>query len=345
MAARLSVMMPVYNGAAFLREAIDSVLQQTLGDFDLLVMDDGSTDDTPAILKSYAERDKRVRLFLRQHQGQIACRNELLRLAGTDIVACADADDICMPDRLERQFAVMTANSDLWILGTAAVLIDAKGRHRKRWRVPTGGVMVSSELERRCCIVHPSCMMRARSILEIGGYRPAYECAEDYDLFLRASEHAKVDNLGMVGVLYRQHGNNLSQRRNLRQAISTDIALATYFLRLAGHRDPTEGLPCAPEVEDPLLEALLPPAVTELHRAVALAVDPGADASALEAAARRLLRARVGKKRSRSSQQAIIRLIRRRPLDRLNLKLAARAAALGPGRLVRLLLKRSEYDR
>jgi hypothetical protein len=321
-------------------------LAQTVEDFELLIMDDGSTDDTPAILEHYARQDTRVRLFLRHHQGQTACRNELLQLASTDIVACADADDICLPDRLERQLATMTEDTDLWILGTAAVSIDQAGRRRRRWRVPTGSAAVGSELERRCCIVHPSCMMRAKPVLGIGGYRPAYDCAEDYDLFLRASEQGKVDNLDAVGVLYRQHEGNVSHRRNLRQAISTDLARATHLLRIAGRPDPTEGLTHAPELDDPILSELIPPPQMALHRATALALDPSADASALAEAADLFRRARVGKKRARASQQAMLQLIRRRPFDRVSLALAARAAALGPGRLARLLLKKStECDR
>jgi GT2 family glycosyltransferase len=345
MIARLSVVMPVYNGAGFLREAIESVLRQTLRDFELLIMDDGSTDETPVILNHYAGQDRRIRLFRRQHQGQIACRNELLTLASTDIVACADADDICLPDRFERQLAAMSEDSDLWLLGTSAISIDKKGRHRRRWRVPTGSVAVSSELERRCCIVHPSCMMRKRSILAIGGYRPAYESAEDYDLFLRASEQGKVDNLDVVGVLYRQHEGNVSHRSNLRQTISTDLARATYYLRLSGRADPTDGLTRPPEVSDPMLATLISPNQLELHRATAVALDPSAHADAIELAAKMFLQVRVGKRRARASQDAILRLIRRRPFDRLSLKLIALAAGLGPGRLVRLLLKHAKCDR
>jgi glycosyltransferase involved in cell wall biosynthesis len=282
MVARLSVIMPVYNGAAHLADAVDSVLKQTLGDFELLVMDDGSSDDTPIILKRYAEQDLRVRLHPRRHQGQIACRNELLQLARTNIVACADADDICLPDRFEKQVATMEQDSDLWILGTAVVSVDAKGARGRRWRMPAGSAAVAAELKRRCCIAHPSCMMRVKHILAIGGYRPAYECAEDYDLFLRASELGKVDNLSSVGVLYRQHGDNVSRRHGLRQAISTDLARATHFLRAAGRQDPTDGLAAAPALDDPILSVLIPAAQMEFHRALAYALDPFAGPDEVE---------------------------------------------------------------
>jgi hypothetical protein len=334
----LSVVMPVYNGVAYVHEAIDSVLRQTWGTFEFLIMDDGSTDDTPVILKRYAAQDGRIRLFLRQRQGQIACRNELLQLAKADVVACADADDVCLRDRFEHQFGAITRSSDLWVLGTAIISINDKGSRRRRWRMTTGSATVGAELERRCCIAHPSCMMRRRNILGIGGYRPAYECAEDYDLFLRASEHGKVDNLDVVGVHYRQHEENVSHRHGLRQAISADLARATHLLRRTGNPDPTEGLVGPPVLEDPMLAALIPPAQMRLHRAMAITLDPNADAERIEQASEYFLRTRIGKKQALASQRAMVRLIRRRGWDSLSLRVAARAVALGPGRLIRFLL-------
>jgi hypothetical protein len=339
MAQRLSVVMPVHNGALYVREAIDSVLRQTLGDFEFLIVDDGSTDDTPAILKGYAERDSRIRLFLRGRQGQIATRNELLKLARRELMACADADDICLPDRLERQLAAMDADKGLWVLGTGIVPIDDRGTRRKQWRVPAGSASVGAELERRCCIAHPSCMMRTEQIRAIGGYRPAYECAEDYDLFLRASEHGKVDNLDAVGVLYRIHEDNVSHRNIARQAISADLAQATHRLRVAGKTDPTAGLDGPPGLDDAIVAALIPPARMERHRAMALAMDSNAKAAETEPAVRYFLQVPIGKKDARVAQRAMLRLIAARPWDWLSTRLTVRAAMLGPGRLTRLALR------
>jgi glycosyltransferase involved in cell wall biosynthesis len=335
----LSVMMPVYNGAAYLREAVASVLQQEFKNFEFLIMDDGSTDESPLILKRYAEMDPRVRLFLRQHQGQIACRNELLRLAKADIVACADADDVCLPSRFEWQFHIMSRDSDLAVLGTAMTSIDMRGRRRKCLRVVTESGVVAAELKRRCCIGHPSCMMRRTFVIDVGGYRPAYEAAEDYDLFLRASERGKVDNLGVVGVLYRQHDGSESHRNSMRQAISADLARATHLLRVRGDRDPTEDLLHPPQLESPLLAALIPPEQIMFHRAIATTYEPSASPAEVEEALRYFLHAPVGKKQERAFQRAMVGLIGRRGLDRLSLAVAARATVLGPGRFVRLLWK------
>jgi hypothetical protein len=336
MAQLLSVVMPVYNGAWYVGEAIESVLRQTLRDFEFLIVDDGSTDETPQILRHYAAQDARIRLFLRQRQGQIAVRNELLQLARCDLMACADADDVCLPDRLERQYNAIARDDGLWVLGTGIISMDAGGGHRRTWRMPTGSAAVSAELESRCCIAHPSCMMRTKHIRSIGGYRPAYECAEDYDLFLRASERGKVDNLASVGVLYRTHEDNVSHRNIVRQALSADLARATHVLRVGGHADPTACLTGPPELEDAIVAALIPPSRAERHRMLAAALDPDAGGADVEAAVRYLLRAPVGKKDARVFQRAMLRLTSRRSWDRFSARLTVRAAMLGPGRLARL---------
>jgi hypothetical protein len=341
-----SVIMPVYNGARYVGAAINSVLRQTFGAFELLIMDDGSTDGTPAILDRYAGRDSRIRVFPRPRQGQIACRNELLQLARNDLVACADADDVCLPDRFEHQFRAMTQDRELWVLGTAMISIKSSGTQRKRPRVLTGAEAVAQELGRRCGIGHPSCMMRRGNILRIGGYRPAYEAAEDYDLFLRASEQGKVDNLPIVGVLYRQHDDSVSSLHALRQAVSTDLARATHSLRITGKPDPTAEITAPPQLDDPLLASLIPPAQMEFHRAIQAIADPSAcpDRIGIDRALKYLLHAPIGKKRVRLFQRAVIGLVIRHPIDYLTFRAVVRALTLGPGRVARLLwsLRRGE---
>jgi GT2 family glycosyltransferase len=336
MAHELSVVMPVYNGAKYLAAALDSILSQTFSTFELLVMDDGSTDETPAILAGYAARDSRIRVFCRPRQGQIATRNELLRLASSDIVACADADDICLPDRFAQQMRAMSEDGRLWVLGTGMISINGSGRRRKQRRIATGSDAVAAELERGCCIGHPSCMMRRQSILAIGGYRAAYEAAEDYDLFLRASERGTVDNLEAVGVLYRKHGESVSQRQALRQTLSADLAVATHRLRVECRPDPTADLGAPPDLEDPIVTALLSDTQMEYHRAMAVTADPGAEAEDVDRALRYFLSVPVGKKQAIATQRAIVRLLARRNLDRASLAAVTRAASLGPGRLIRL---------
>jgi hypothetical protein len=139
-----------------------------------------------------------------------------------------------------------------------------------------------------------------------------------------------------VGVLYRTHGESVSQRQALRQAISVDMARTTHRLRIEGRPDPTVDLAAPPDLENPILTALLSPAQMDYHRAVAVTADPRAEPEDVDRALRYFLSAPVDKKQAIATQRAIVRLLARRNLDRASLAAVMRAAALGPGRLVRL---------
>ena len=122
----ISVVMPVYNAAAFLEAAIDSVLAQTMGDFEFLIIDDGSTDGSPDIIRRYD--DPRIRFVTRENRGAVATRNELGALARAPYLAVMDADDICLPDRLEKQYAFLESHGDIGLLGGRATYVDVVGR-------------------------------------------------------------------------------------------------------------------------------------------------------------------------------------------------------------------------
>src|SRR5689334_11102780 len=120
---RVTVVTPVYNGAAFLREAIDSILQQTFTDFEYLIIDDGSTDATPDLLREAARVDGRIRVVTREAAGVAVARNTGLSLARADLIAHQDADDLSLPDRLARQVAFLDAHPEVVMVGTFARVI------------------------------------------------------------------------------------------------------------------------------------------------------------------------------------------------------------------------------
>src|SRR5438270_5801548 len=119
---RVSVGLPVHNGMRFLREALESVLRQTLGDFELLVVDDGSTDDTPEVLASV--RDGRLRVLRQEHEGLVAALNRGADEARAPYLARMDADDVSLPRRLERQIALLAADESVGIVGCGVETID-----------------------------------------------------------------------------------------------------------------------------------------------------------------------------------------------------------------------------
>src|SRR5947209_7771425 len=158
-APRLSVVMPVYNAASVVREAIESILNQTFSDFEFIIVDDGSTDDSGKILREYAGRDDRIRLYTQENHGLVASLNRYCRLANGRYIARMDADDISLPRRFEKQFHFLEAHPEVGILGTWIQDIDENGAPRTAWPVPTDPAVIQWFLMFGNCIAHPSVMV------------------------------------------------------------------------------------------------------------------------------------------------------------------------------------------
>jgi glycosyltransferase involved in cell wall biosynthesis len=189
---RVSVVIPVYNGERYLAEAIDSVLAQTHREFELILVDDGSTDETPAIMQSYAAKDPRVRVVTQENRGHSGAANRCLAEASCEWVARLDTDDIFLPHKLEMQIAVLQANPKIRVLGTMGTWIDARGGQL----VPmeTTGPFNEAELEgmvhrnETLFFIHSTVMMHRKTVLDAGGYREKFVQAEDTDLWNRLAE-------------------------------------------------------------------------------------------------------------------------------------------------------------
>lgn len=323
--------MPVYNQTRYLDAAVESILGQTFGDFEYLIIDDGSTDHTPSLLQEYARRDRRIRLILAPHRGIPQTRNALLRAAENELVAWIDSDDISTPDRLRRQFEAMSADPDLWVLGTRTSTIDANGRIIKANRVIRGPSRVAAAMHRGCKVAQSSCMMRRDRIIGLGGYRAAYAFSQDFDLFLRVAERGKIDNLDYVGLHYRSHGDNVSSKNTTMQNILADMARATHALRSAGRPDPTDKLTGPPALDDPILDALLGSKIATHRLLDRIERGFGSPDSNLRA----LVRAKVDRKQRGGYRKATVKILRTRKLDATGIFAFLRAAAFGPGRLLK----------
>jgi glycosyltransferase involved in cell wall biosynthesis len=243
----LSVVMPVRNGARWLGEAIDSVLRQTLSDLELLVVDDDSTDETPQILTAWSRRDGRIRLLRRQDLGLVAALNYGLAEARGVLLARLDADDRAMPERFERQVQVLDHNPSIGLLGSWAERIDERGRRRGDLRPETDPESLIGILTHANPFVHSTIMLRTEIARRQGGYRAAFEAAEDYDLWLRMSEVTLLANVAEPLVQYRRHGTNVTARKAIRQAFSVRLAQRAAGVRRRTGRDPAADLTSAPD--------------------------------------------------------------------------------------------------
>jgi glycosyltransferase involved in cell wall biosynthesis len=246
MTTRVSVVMPVRDGSRWLREAIRSILDQTLTDFELIIVDDGSIDDSPDIIRSISRGDPRIRAIRLDRQGLVAALNSGLSESRGQFIARLDADDRTHPLRLQRQAEYMDCHPDVGLLGTWANQIDEQGSVMRALRPQTGSEALKIMLQRTNPFVHSSVMLRALDLRKVGFYRRAFEGAEDYDLWLRMSERAAIANLPENLVDYRWHPGGLSHRLRVRQLYSGRLARAAALARRTNMHDPTEALTAAP---------------------------------------------------------------------------------------------------
>ncbi|MCS7035004.1 MAG: glycosyltransferase [Phycisphaerae bacterium] len=213
---RVSVILPVYNGQEYLAEAVESILHQSFDAFELIIVDDGSTDRSPAILRRYAAHDPRIHLISRPNTGLVGALRDGLAAARSDLIARMDADDIALPQRLEKQYHYMVAHPECVLLGTFVRAIDPHGL--LLWD-ETSGPVTHEEIDRELMkgrggvIRHPAAMMRLEAVRRVGGYRDHYNTAEDLDLFLRLAEIGRIANLPEILLLYRQHYKSVNRTR------------------------------------------------------------------------------------------------------------------------------------
>jgi glycosyltransferase involved in cell wall biosynthesis len=234
----ISVIMPVYNADRFLQEAVDSILNQTLDDFELIVINDGSTDGSLSLLQDYAAKDPRVRLFSRENKGLVATLNEGISAARGEFIARMDADDRCEPTRFALQIDRLRQEPALVALGSWAVAIDQDGMRIGPAPVP----LEHEEIERallagRSCIYHPAVMMRAPALRQIGGYRDMAP-AEDFDLWLRLSEVGRLANLREPLFIWRRVFSGIVAQTLSRQVQAVHRALRDAWIRRGLTGDP-----------------------------------------------------------------------------------------------------------
>nr|WP_295373540.1 glycosyltransferase [uncultured Sphingosinicella sp.] len=269
----ISVAMSVYNNAAFLDQAVESILSQSFSDFEFLIVDDGSSDGSSTMLDRHAARDPRIRIIRQENRGLIASLNRLIREARAPLIARMDGDDISLPERFERQVAFLEANPDHGVVGTWSrdIVEDGSPWHGVFPDPPTSHESLLDVAEKQTLLCHTSVMMRRDPVLEVGGYRAAFRHCEDYDLWLRLSERTHICSIPERLVLYRHSAGQISERHITEQIYGSAIAYAAHRERLAGRPDPTAGLERLPPVDQ--LESLF--ARKELGEAVRQRVARG----------------------------------------------------------------------
>ena len=225
----VTVLMPVRNGAAHVRESIDSILGQTFTDFELLVIDDGSTDATPKILRSI--RDPRLRVVTHpQNRGLVPTLNHGLEIARGEFIARQDHDDISLPTRLQKQVEFLRAHADCALLGTEAMQTDAQGTTAFRLLRPSGAESIRWYLCFDNAFIHSSVMFRHDVAREFGGY-PRSLHSEDYALWSRIARAHPTANLTEPLLRYREHQSSATGSMSAQEAADFDEATGAIRLQ------------------------------------------------------------------------------------------------------------------
>ncbi|OHA26493.1 MAG: hypothetical protein A3C06_02860 [Candidatus Taylorbacteria bacterium RIFCSPHIGHO2_02_FULL_46_13] len=238
---KVSVLMPVYNASLYVREAIQSILNQTFTDFELIVVDDASADDSASVIRSI--HDERIR-FVQNHQnkGIVHVRNQLLSYARGAYIAILDGDDIAYQRRLEIQVAYLDKNPSFGLLGTWTEVIDKDGtRTGIAWKDTFASEKIPMMLLFHNCFTQSSVMLR-RVAIPPDGYRQRVELAEDYDLWIRISEKWKCANLPPVLTAYRRHPEGITSTAKDRNHAAIETVARDTLTRLGINPEPPEYL-------------------------------------------------------------------------------------------------------
>ncbi len=239
----VSVLIPVYNGASYLRKAIDSILHQTYKNFELLITDDGSTDQSPIILQAYTKLDQRIQVISRENRGLTPTLNEMIWRSRGEFIAILEQDDIALPERLAQQVEFLRVHPDVVCISGAQELIDEAGRFLTCLQLPENDQDIQSlALAGHGSMAHPGVMIRRTALVTIGGYDETMTLAHDLDLWLRLGEIGKLANLRNPVMQYRLHNKSLSERYCMKQRREAKLACEKAWKRrgITGHFEATE---------------------------------------------------------------------------------------------------------
>ncbi len=243
--------MSVFNDERFVAEAIESVLGQTFGDFEFLILDDGSTDRSGEIVDAYAQKDGRIRAIHRENRGLAVSLNELTALAAGERIARMDADDVSLPTRFERQIEFQNAHPHYGVLGTWCLDIGSEGQSTGRNIPPQptdhDGFLKAID-ERKPLLAHPTVLTWTALARQVP-YRPMFRYCEDHDLWLRLVAKTRICSIGERLYAHRYTPDQVSQKYVADQLYGACIAYLAYGERRAGRPDPTEAMSELPPVE------------------------------------------------------------------------------------------------
>lgn len=227
----ISVIMGVFNSRKYLGDAIESVLNQSVQDFEFIIVDDCSTDDSPAIIEQYRDKDARIRVITNDRNlGLTATLNKALTYAKGELIARFDADDICVHNRLEVQQRYLYDHPDIDIVGSYTTVIDEEGQPVGNRAAPVEHDEIKRMIYRLNPMIHPTVLFRKEALFKIGGYDERFRTSQDYDLWFRAlAAGLRFHNIPEALLMYRVNDRYISRK-------SFRYRWNEVFIRLRGYK-------------------------------------------------------------------------------------------------------------
>lgn len=213
----VSVVLSAYNAEKFINISIASILSQTLTDYELIIINDGSTDSTLSIIKGLASKDSRIRYVSRDNRGLVDSLNEAIGLASTEIIVRHDVDDLSLPNRLEKQYDYLMQNPEVILVGSSINTVDENYNYLNTHKVLIGNNELKLELMVRSPFAHGSVMFRKNAFIKAGRYRKAEWPAEDYGLWVRMAKYGCFANIDEPLYEYMENSSGISQTNEKRQ--------------------------------------------------------------------------------------------------------------------------------
>lgn len=228
---KVSVIMSVFNGERFLRDSVLSIFDQTFKDFEFIVVNDGSTDNSLKILNDFQKIDSRIKIISNEKNlGLTKSLNVAIRESKGEYLARLDAGDLSLPERIEKQVTFLDKNPDIGLVGSFMHIIDVNGKILKEIKYPIGDKQLKKDLIKYNPFVHSSIMFRREVGAKIGFYSEDYIYTQDYNLYFKLFPYTQFANIPISLVKYRKYSNSITSTKN-RQQMSFANKARIYAIR------------------------------------------------------------------------------------------------------------------
>jgi glycosyltransferase involved in cell wall biosynthesis len=232
--------MSCFNASEWIEEAINSIVSQTFKNFEFIIIDDGSTDESLCVIEKFCKIDKRIILIKKEHTGLANSLNVGIDAAKGKWIARIDADDTCEPNRLEKQFNFISNKEELVFIGTNCAEVDVESNHKKVVRYPVSEDLLLKYLQTaRKFPPHSSAFFLKSAAISVGCYRSRFKRAQDRDLWLRISRVGRIACLNETLVTIRRHNKQISRNSvDMHQQLYSYMAMTAYFIQKSMSVDP-----------------------------------------------------------------------------------------------------------